>query len=123
MSFWIVVARAFHGSPPINPMSQLLLRMHTECFCTGSVVAAAEDRADRLMIIVSGRVRVYLAGRANRGSGLLLTLGPGYGTAEKIACSRIGRLANLSPLTLSSGVVGFIHVMFSSLTLVTKFLA
>ena len=78
MSFWIVVARAFHGSPLINPMLQLLLRMHTECFCTGSVVAAAEDRADRLMIIVSGRVRVYLAGRANRGSGLLLTLGPGY---------------------------------------------
>lgn len=56
---------------------QLLLRMHTEFFCTGSIVAGAEETADRLMIIVSGRIRIYLGGRAGRRSGLLLTLGPG----------------------------------------------
>ena len=57
---------------------QLLLRMHTEFFGAGSLVAGAEEQADRLMIVVTGRVKIYLKGLASRRSGLLLTLGPGY---------------------------------------------
>lgn len=51
--------------------------MHTEFFCVGSIVASASEAADRLMIVVSGRVRIYRVGMAGRRSGLLLTIGPG----------------------------------------------
>ena len=40
---------------------QLLLRMHTTFYSAGSIVASAGEAADRLMIIVSGRVKVRVS--------------------------------------------------------------
>jgi CRP-like cAMP-binding protein len=42
---------------------QLLLSMHTTFYSAGSVVASAGEIADRLMIIVSGRVKVRPSSR------------------------------------------------------------
>ena len=56
---------------------QLLLRMHTLFFNVGSAVARAGQAADKLMIIVSGRVKIYEQGRESSRGGHLLTLGPG----------------------------------------------
>ncbi len=42
-------------------VAQLLLSMHTTFFSAGSVVASAGEVADRLMIIVSGRVKVLFS--------------------------------------------------------------
>ena len=70
-------------------LCQLLLRMQTEFFGAGSAVAGPDEPADRLMIIVSGRVRIYLQGLAGRRRGLLLTLGPGCVLAHRRISSQI----------------------------------
>ncbi len=44
---------------------QLLLRMHTTFYSAGSIVASAGEVADRLMIIVSGRVKVIALSKNN----------------------------------------------------------
>jgi CRP-like cAMP-binding protein len=44
---------------------QLLLRMHTTFYSAGSIVASAGEVADRLMIIVSGRVKVSAMSKNN----------------------------------------------------------
>ena len=58
-------------------MLQLLLRMRTAFFVAESPVAHYRDIADKLMIIVSGNVGVYEAGRNHDPAARLITIGPG----------------------------------------------
>ena len=55
------------------PCAQLLMRVHTAFFVAGSVVASHRDVADSLLVLVAGRVGVYLPGRSRR----IYTLEPG----------------------------------------------
>jgi CRP-like cAMP-binding protein len=41
------------------PCPQLLLKARSELFAPGTYIARAEEEADRLMVIVSGRVRIF----------------------------------------------------------------
>jgi hypothetical protein len=49
------------------------MRVHTAFFVAGSVVASHRDVADSLLVLVAGRVGVYLPGRSRR----IYTLEPG----------------------------------------------
>jgi CRP-like cAMP-binding protein len=54
----------------------LLLQMQTLFFSAGSVIASSSKDADMLMIIVSGRVRLYQPGFRGRVNAVHL-IGPG----------------------------------------------
>lgn len=58
---------------------QLLLRVHTAFFTAGSVVASHRDPADSLLVLLAGRIGVYLPGRNHR----LFTLEPGCAGAGR----------------------------------------